>query len=238
MQHAKGALEASQREMAQTSGALATRLAHAQQQLCEMAAARRAAADRLQELQGGIRVLVRCRPLARRELAAAEGGAVAVPSRAALCLSVDDGKPGGGAVPHDFSFDAVLGADCGGRQVYEEVSPAVASVLQGQYVCVMAYGQTGAGKTFTMQGGGPGQPGVVRLAAEEIFGEAKLMQASAEVSRQLEELKGQYSQQINDLKAQYHDLARALKKEKTAATATGIRTSWQRRQLADAGARC
>jgi len=46
---------------------------------------------------------------------------------------------------------------------------------------------------------------------------AKLMQASAEVSRQLEELKGQYSTQINDLKAQYHDLARALKKEKTAA---------------------
>lgn len=45
----------------------------------------------------------------------------------------------------------------------------------------------------------------------------KLMQASAEVSRQLEELKGQYSTQINDLKAQYHDLARALKKEKTAA---------------------
>jgi len=46
---------------------------------------------------------------------------------------------------------------------------------------------------------------------------AKLMQASAEVSRQLEELKGQYSTQINDLKAQYHDLARALKKEKEAA---------------------
>ena len=45
----------------------------------------------------------------------------------------------------------------------------------------------------------------------------KLMQASAEVSRQLEELKGQYSVQINDLRAQYHDLARSLKKEKDAA---------------------
>ena len=37
------------------------------------------------------------------------------------------------------------------HQVYEELSPAVCGVLQGQYVCVMAYGQTGAGKTFTMQ---------------------------------------------------------------------------------------
>jgi len=93
-----------------------------------------------------------------------------------------------------------------GRQVYEELSPAVCGVLQGQYVCVMAYGQTGAGKTvtlphnpnpnpipnpsaipnprpktgagktFTMQGGGEAQPGVVRLAAEEIFREAHLLQ--------------------------------------------------------------
>jgi len=45
----------------------------------------------------------------------------------------------------------------------------------------------------------------------------KLMDASAEVSHQLEELKGQYSVQINDLKAQYKDLAKALKKEKEAA---------------------
>mmetsp|Transcript_10804 Transcript_10804/g.17065 ORF Transcript_10804/g.17065 Transcript_10804/m.17065 type:complete len:659 (+) Transcript_10804:67-2043(+) len=46
---------------------------------------------------------------------------------------------------------------------------------------------------------------------------SKLMSASAEVSSQLEELKGQYSVQINDLKAQYKDLAKALKKEKEAA---------------------
>ena len=52
------------------------------------------------------------------------------------------------------------------RQVYDEISPAVCGVLQGQYVCVMAYGQTGAGKTFTMQGGGAAHPGVVRLAAK------------------------------------------------------------------------
>ena len=32
-------------------------------------------------------------------------------------------------------------------------SAAVSSVLAGQYVCIMAYGQTGAGKTGTMQGG-------------------------------------------------------------------------------------
>ena len=44
----------------------------------------------------------------------------------------------------------VLALTLTGRQVYEEISPAVCSVLQGQYVCVMAYGQTGAGKTVTL----------------------------------------------------------------------------------------
>ena len=72
----------------------------------------------------------------------------------------------------------MLGPDCSGRQVYDEISPAVCGVLQGQYVCVMAYGQTGAGKTFTMQGGGATQPGVVQLAAEELFYEAGLLQAA------------------------------------------------------------
>ena len=37
----------------------------------------------------------------------------------------------------------VLGADESQRQLYSEASPAVTSVLQGQYVCIMAYGQTG-----------------------------------------------------------------------------------------------
>ena len=45
-----------------------------------LAAERRAAADKLQEMQGAIRVLVRCRPLSRAELAAGGGSAVAVHS--------------------------------------------------------------------------------------------------------------------------------------------------------------
>ena len=85
-------------------------------QLCEMAAARREAADKLQELQGAIRVLVRCRPLSPGEVSAGDLGAISTPSRAALSLSVssDDGK---GPLCHDFGFDSVLGADCNGRQV-------------------------------------------------------------------------------------------------------------------------
>ena len=58
---------------------------------------------------------------------------------------------------------------------YTATEPAVASVLQGQYVCVMAYGQTGAGKTFSMSGGGGAERGIVRLAADEIVSQARLL---------------------------------------------------------------
>lgn len=36
--------------------------------------------------------------------------------------------------------------------VFEDASPMVTSVLDGYNVCIFAYGQTGTGKTFTMEG--------------------------------------------------------------------------------------
>ena len=54
-----------------------------------MAAARRAAADKLQELQGAIRVLVRCRPLSRAELALGGGSLLITPNSAARPLRME-----------------------------------------------------------------------------------------------------------------------------------------------------
>ena len=47
-------------------------------------------------------------------------------------------------------------------------------MLAGQYVCVMAYGQTGAGKTHTMHGG-KSELGVVQLAVGELLDEARAL---------------------------------------------------------------
>ena len=109
----------------------------------------------------------------------------------------------------------MLGPDCSGRQVYDEISPAVCGVLQGQYVCVMAYGQTGAGKTFTMQGGGATQPGVVQLAAEELFHEAGLLQAAKRQQGQSLTMRLEvtlveiYNEKLIDLLAEPHAAAAA-----------------------------
>ena len=44
--------------------------------------------------------------------------------------------------------------------------------FEGYNVCIFAYGQTGAGKSYTMMGGDPADPaerGIIPRACEELF---------------------------------------------------------------------
>lgn len=38
------------------------------------------------------------------------------------------------------------------EKVFEEIAPYAISVLDGFNVCIFAYGQSGTGKTYTMEG--------------------------------------------------------------------------------------
>lgn len=51
-----------------------------------------------------------------------------------------------------FAFDKVFGPDASQETVYNELSPLVQSVVDGYSVCLLAYGQTSSGKTYTMIG--------------------------------------------------------------------------------------
>ncbi|KAA6376802.1 MAG: putative Kinesin heavy chain [Streblomastix strix] len=53
-----------------------------------------------------------------------------------------------------YSFDRVFSDGSAQEEVYLEVQPLVTSFLDGFNVCIAAYGQTGTGKTYTMQGQG------------------------------------------------------------------------------------
>ena len=46
----------------------------------------------------------------------------------------------------------IFGSDTAQRRVFEEVEGVIASVMNGFNGTVLAYGQTSAGKSFTMEG--------------------------------------------------------------------------------------
>jgi DNA replication protein DnaC len=54
---------------------------------------------------------------------------------------------------HTFAFDHVYGPDSTQQYVYDTTArQAVVSVLEGYNATILAYGQTGTGKTYTMEG--------------------------------------------------------------------------------------
>jgi len=131
-----------------------------------------AAAPPLEEKRETVRVVVRVRPLSESEAAVGHVSAIEVDRSLARLTLLDaaagaDGggganaaaapASGGGGGERSFSFDAVFDDTSTQREVYEDTAMAVVNaVLQGYNGTVFAYGQTGTGKTYTMEGGGAG----------------------------------------------------------------------------------
>ncbi|KAL1767669.1 kinesin KIFC2 isoform X1 [Sigmodon hispidus] len=115
---------------------------------------------RLLELKGNIRVLCRLRPT--------EG----IPSS---LVSVEPGQ--GGTITtchrgrqHRFCLDWVFPPDASQEEVFRQLEPAVLSCLRGYSVCIFTYGQTGTGKTYSMEGP-PENPGIAPRALQLLFRE-------------------------------------------------------------------
>ena len=75
---------------------------------------------------------------------------------------------------HRFTFDDVFDIDSNQEEVYSvSAKPAVNSVLEGYNSTIFAYGQTGTGKTFTMEGFTYNQydesRGIIPRTIEDIF---------------------------------------------------------------------
>mmetsp|Transcript_10105 Transcript_10105/g.32719 ORF Transcript_10105/g.32719 Transcript_10105/m.32719 type:complete len:250 (-) Transcript_10105:739-1488(-) len=115
----------------------------------------------VQELQGNIRVYVRVKPLDAEE---AEVGVAA-------CVEVREGRRvlcEQGGQSKAFEFDKAFGPAAGQAEIFEDISALVTSALDGYNVCTFAYGQTGAGKTHTMEGTKE-DPGINFRTVAELF---------------------------------------------------------------------
>ena len=56
-----------------------------------------------------------------------------------------------------FIFDRVFGEDVTQRGIWDYLQDSVDSFLQGYNVSILAYGQSGAGKSYTMGTSGPSE---------------------------------------------------------------------------------
>ncbi|XP_062586138.1 kinesin-like protein KIF3A [Saccostrea cucullata] len=119
-----------------------------------------------------VQVCVRCRPLNDKEKE----------QSCTQCVKVDEVrgtivvKPpnaGSGDPPKTFTFDTVFDTNCKQVDVYNKTArPIVECVLEGYNGTIFAYGQTGTGKTFTMEGvrSVPELRGIIPNSFAHIFG--------------------------------------------------------------------
>jgi len=112
-------------------------------------ALRREIHNQLQELHGNIRVFCRVRPIGSTDPIFGQHADQQILQR------VDEEtvslQPTTSATK-SFQFDHVFGGDASQEKVFEQAKPLITSLLDGFNVCVMAYGRTAAGKTFTLMG--------------------------------------------------------------------------------------
>ncbi|XP_078446979.1 kinesin-like protein KIN-14S [Wolffia australiana] len=116
------------------------------------------------EMKGNIRVFCRCRPISSEELA--KGSSMVVefdPAQDAELQIISSEN-----LKKQFKFDHVFSPQATQENIFAEVKPVVKSALDGFNVCIFAYGQTGTGKTFTMEGT-PNNRGVNYRTLEELF---------------------------------------------------------------------
>jgi kinesin family member 17 len=117
-----------------------------------------------------VRVVVRCRPMNARERDLKCEIVVEVNTKInqVFLKSLNEQN----APPKQFTFDGAYYIDSVTETIYNDVGfPLVESVCEGYNGTIFAYGQTGCGKSFTMQGvkDPPIQKGMIPRAFEVII---------------------------------------------------------------------
>ncbi|KAG9394295.1 kinesin [Carpediemonas membranifera] len=154
-----------------------------------------------------IRVIARFRPINKREMKESEEGnikdinVVSFPSN--QTVTVTDEIMG----PKPFNFDYVFQPDCKQTDVYDQIGrPAVENILKGYNSTVFAYGQTGAGKSWSMFGDIKNieTQGIIPRAAGHIFKHIEMDERNTEYSIKCS-FAEIYMEKIRDLLAPEND---------------------------------
>ncbi|XP_026661452.2 kinesin-like protein KIN-14B [Phoenix dactylifera] len=139
-------------------------LASLNAQLKQLNLEKRQALNDFLDLKGNIRVFCRIRPFLPTENCGYERSVLTSdPSNVFLRIAESKSK--------QYNFDKVFHQQSTQEGVFSEIEPVIKSALDGYNVCIFAYGQTGTGKTYTMEGT-PDNAGVVQRGIEKLFQQA------------------------------------------------------------------
>jgi hypothetical protein len=116
----------------------------------------------IEDLKGSIRVFCRIRPLSSKEKD--QGDSQITEAKGSMDLKVQDKE---NSTTANFQYDAVF-TPGSQEEIFEDCKDLVQSAVDGYNVTMFAYGQTGAGKTFTMYGV-PGQEGTAPRTIQELY---------------------------------------------------------------------
>jgi len=146
-----------------------------------------------------VKVVVRCRPLSPTEIQDGRQMIVTI-SASRGEITIRNPKADESEAPKSFTFDSVYDWNTKQETIYKETAfPIVESVLEGYNGTIFAYGQTGTGKTHTMEGQ-PDPPelrGIIPRAFEHVFQAVGLQQGKQFLVRaSFLEL---YNEEIRDL---------------------------------------
>eukprot|EP00047_Mylnosiga_fluctuans_P022700 m.124605 g.124605 ORF g.124605 m.124605 type:complete len:1235 (-) comp9354_c0_seq1:147-3851(-) len=115
------------------------------------------------------KVVVRVRPKLDRE--AGLSSCLQLQSNQVIAISKPSADESEEAKTHTFPFDRIYDESTPQLALYEScVKPVVLSILEGYNGSIIAYGQTGTGKTFTIEGGSEEARGIIPRTSEDIFG--------------------------------------------------------------------
>jgi hypothetical protein len=120
-------------------------------QLALEISSRRKLLHEVQDLRGTVRVYCRPRPPVK---SAGSAGTISSPSHEIGLLHREEALEcqGSEAVPMCFEFDQMFARNATQSEVYAEVEEIVLGSLEGFNACLLAYGQAGSGKTYSMLG--------------------------------------------------------------------------------------
>ncbi|KAK4878464.1 hypothetical protein RN001_010970 [Aquatica leii] len=116
-----------------------------------------------------VKVIVRCRPMNQREIELKCKCIVQMKN----CMTEIWDPREGPSFPKQFTFDSVYDQESYTENIYNDICyPLIESVLEGYNSTIFVYGQTGCGKSFSMEGtksGNSPEKGIISRAFEHIF---------------------------------------------------------------------